>query len=592
MKLISLQLIGSGRQSWSSEVLFFGERLTQLFASNGAGKTPLVQSIVFALGYKVDYRDDIVDRCDYVELVVAARGREYIIRRRIKGGFSVTVAVAGEPEVEFVREREYSRFLLMLWGLDDRLLTTVRGESTPIYSLQILPLFYLDQDHGYANEYFSVPKFIKDQYAEVVRIVFGLPPKNSSDKQRQRRKLLDELDRLDQQVVFAEKAIAGLTSDLNAPRQPVDAIELQLNEAVASLEALGESRGSSESVNEEIEARIAFLRGEERTLVRELGELKLRVRGFGRIREEIEVEADTLSLNEEARRVFASFDEICSTEGCGLFLRSSRSYGKSLLYLRDQIKDLTRANAAHERRIDEVERALAAVRAELFSRRSALDEVAGQGAVAALVEVVSRLTETVIHLKRARQIELELARRESEYVDKLEERARIQSQIDSLSASGGVRSVELLRVQNSLAERIKFWLDILRTPNVGRNVEVDGDFNVEFDGQKVVKFKGSTLTRVVLAIRAAVFDLLSARPAAVPRFLILDTPRQQDISRDDLAVFVRELQALGSSRGVQIVISTTNHRYELGVGDAEWVPTFPGVEHPMFLGEVPFLAQN
>lgn len=61
MKLISLEVVGIGPVGWSSGKLVFGRLSTQLFGENGSGKTPMVQAIVFALGCKVDFRDDIVE---------------------------------------------------------------------------------------------------------------------------------------------------------------------------------------------------------------------------------------------------------------------------------------------------------------------------------------------------------------------------------------------------------------------------------------------------------------------------------------------------------------------------------------------------
>lgn len=586
MKLLSLEIAGIGASGWSSGRLVFGERATQLFAENGSGKTPVVQSIVFALGYKVDYRDDILERCDRVILEVEAGGKRYVIRRAMKGRFDVTVETEEGQRTEFITEREYSRFLLSLWGMEDPVVTTVGNDSAHVYSHQILPLFYMDQSHGYASEYYSASKFIKDQYAEVIRLVFGLGPKNPFDKRRERNELKEKLEYLDRVVVRSEKLIEELSSDIGGPRRPHAEIDADLQLALSGLEELRESGGSAESVNVELDARLAQFRQHERALARERSELDARIRGFVQIRNEIEVEANTLSLNEEARRVFASFDAICVNESCGLFVRSSASYGKSLLYLKDQVKDLERTNSIHQRRIDEIAIEQSLVASQVSAIRSEREETSSRSPMAALVEVASQLTERVIQLKRAKHIEAELTRLESEYVTKLEERTWVQTRLSGLE--GGTRSadLELLKVRNALSERIKYWLEVLRTPNVSRDVQVDSDFNVTFGGQKVSKFTGSTLTRVILAIRTAAFDTASLERGRIPRFLILDTPRQQDIARADLAEFIRELQLLASARSTQVIYSTTNHRYEVGRGDVEWTPAFPGEEHPMYLGPV------
>ncbi|MBD7921880.1 AAA family ATPase [Xanthomonas bonasiae] len=584
MKLISLQILGLGTTAWSSNKLNFGKRITQLFGPNGCGKTPIVQSIVFALGYKVEYRDDIIERCDYVILEVLVGGREFAIKRKLKGSFDVTVEERGGATAEFINEREYSRFLLSLWGLEDPVLTTVGDAATHIYSAQILPLFYLDQDHGYADEYYAAPKFIKSQYAESMRLVCKLGPKNSFDKRRAKSELKDKLEYLDRAVVRSEKLMEELTSDLGGARRPAQDIDHELQTSIDGLEALRESGGVSEQVNVELDTRIAQLQQQERTLGRERSDLEARVRGFGQIKHEIEVEADTLSLNEEARRIFASFDAICANENCGLFVRSSVTYGKSLLYLKDQIKDLERTNFAHQRRIDGISAELSALVSQISAARAARAESTTQSSVSSLVEVVSKLTEKVIKLRRARQIEGELVREETEYVVRLDERSKIQARLADLEGYASATNLDLLRIRHAICERIRFWLSVLRTPNVSLDVQMDSDFNVTFGGQKVAKFKGSTLTRIILSIRTAAFDIVTQADGTGPRFFILDTPRQQDISRDDLAEYIRKIQLLASERSAQVIFSTTNHRYDLGEDDAEWTPEFPGADHLMFLG--------
>ena len=567
-------------ESFSSEIA-----LLSFFAKNGSGKTPIVQSIVFALGYKVEFRDDILEHCSNIILEVECSGKLYQIQRALTSRFSVGVT-SDDFVAEFASEREYSRFLMGLWKVDDALVTTVGNEAARMYSLHILPLFYLDQSHGYANEYYSTSRFIKDQYAEVMRLVFGLAARNPFDKRRELIELKEKLDDLDRSIVRSERQIESLTSDLVGPRRPEIELDAELQVAVSRLEDLRESDGLSSSVDAEIDERLSRLRQRERALAHERSEVEARVRGFVQIRNEIEVEANTLSLNEEARRVFASFDAICTNEGCGLFVRSSDTYGKSLLYLRDQMKDLERINSAHHRRLEQIRTEQSALSLQISAIRSERLEAMNRSPVAALVEATAQLTENVIRLKRAKHIEAELANLESAYVARLNERAWIQDRLSSLDSATRHSDLGLLKIRLALGERIKHWLDVLNASNVSRDVQVDIDFGVTFGGQKISKFTGSTLTRIVLAIRTGTFELAAAKSQSVPRFFILDTPRQQDIERADLAEFIRQLQQLATTRSTQLVFSTTNHRYDLGDEDAEWLASFPGEEHTMYLGSV------
>ena len=139
---------------------------------------------------------------------------------------------------------------------------------------------------------------------------------------------------------------------------------------MSGLDELRRSGASAEQINLEIDSRLGKLQLEERELLRERVDLNSRVHSFTQIRQEIEVEANTLSLNEEARRVFSSFDAICSNEGCGLFVRSSENYGKSLLYLKDQVKDLNRVSKSIEVKISSVSTRLNELELEIAGLRS------------------------------------------------------------------------------------------------------------------------------------------------------------------------------------------------------------------------------
>ncbi|RMU25494.1 AAA family ATPase [Pseudomonas avellanae] len=50
MKFESLEIIQNNPDGWRSGELEFGEAITQLYAKNGSGKTPLIQAIMFCLG--------------------------------------------------------------------------------------------------------------------------------------------------------------------------------------------------------------------------------------------------------------------------------------------------------------------------------------------------------------------------------------------------------------------------------------------------------------------------------------------------------------------------------------------------------------
>lgn len=70
MKLLSLEIKPNPISGWASPILNFGNDITQLYAKNESGKTPIIQSIIFCLGYPVDFRADIIKHCASANLIV------------------------------------------------------------------------------------------------------------------------------------------------------------------------------------------------------------------------------------------------------------------------------------------------------------------------------------------------------------------------------------------------------------------------------------------------------------------------------------------------------------------------------------------
>jgi len=584
MRLLSLQILPDGPRGWYSDRLVFGRRATQLFAKNGSGKTPLLRSIIFALGGKVDFRQDVNENCDRVLLEVEFGGRKITLERSYKRSDDIAATLDDGSRVEFGGERDYSHFLFSRWGLQDPVLTTIQSQKGQLYSSQLLPLFYLDQKNGYTTEYSAPQKFIKDQYAEAMRLIFGLASKNLYDKRRAKIELKDREDYLDRSIARSEKLIEELARSLSGPRRSLADLNNDLQASMGALDELRFSGATAERINLEIDSRLAQLQHEERELLRERISLHGRVRSFIQIRQEIEIETNTLSLNEEARRVFSSFDAICSNEGCGMFVRSSENYGKSLLYLKDQVKDLNRVSKSLEDTIAGISGRLNTLGSEIESLKARRLPDLRTPAASSIVDAAERLTETVISLKKAIQIESELFQQESSYVNFLAERVQVQANLAGLLGHQSGSSIELLSLRNALRERIVHWLDVLRTKNVKRDVEVGPDFEVIFGVEKSTTIdSGSTQTRIILAMRTAAFELAIQRNHALPRFFILDTPRQQDIAREDLAAYMLAVHEMAATLGVQMIYSTTNQRYELEAGDVEWEPKYPGEEQPMYL---------
>ena len=72
------------------------------------------------------------------------------------------------------------------------------------------------------------------------------------------------------------------------------------------------------------------------------------------------------------------------------------------------------------------------------------------------------------------------------------------------------------------------------------------------------------------------------------RFLILDTPKQQELANEDLERYLRALEELCDKCNGQILVSATEYHHRVGSTDKEWTPQFPGVEQMMYLGKLVF----
>jgi hypothetical protein len=587
MRLRSLKVEGKKPAGWESADLIFGKNITELFGPNGCGKTPIIQSIAFALGYPVKYREDIIAHCDAASLVMEGTSKGVIkIRRRIGVAFDLEIKGGDGSAQSFYSERDFSRFMFEELGFSFPSLTTTANEASPPFISMLLPIFYLDQDLGYTSAYRAPAAFVRDQYAEMMRIIFGLPPKHSFDQKKlvlEKKKRLDNFDRL---IVKKAEQIDELSKDLGKLRRPLETVTAELSDTRATLEKLRFSRGARSEAQLALDRLLYEKKTLKRQVENEVAELQTRISSFNRIQNEIEIEVNTLSLNEEARRLFVSFKDICSNASCGLFLGSSDSYGKSLLYLRDQIKDLERNNSRQAERIQRLETELDTIEVDVEELEHKQAKASHAENTDGLVDAIAELTRGIINLQSEHTTLEELATSENEYVRLLNDRKAVQDELASLEGGAGTSDLRSLEIRAALRDRTRHWLDVLQTRNVNREIVVDSDFDYLFGSEKLNQLHGSTLLRVILAMRTAAFEVYARDNAKALRFLVLDTPRQQDIEKEPLARYISELKALAAAANAQIIFSTTDYHYECAEGDIQWSPEFDGAEQKMFLRKI------
>lgn len=582
MRLHSIEILPRGINGWGSSELLFGKHITSLYANNGSGKTPIIQAIVYCLGNPVTFREDISSKCEMVRLQVLVGEQNYTIERAIDKELFISVIDTNGKRQSFNNEKDYSNFLFGLFGMNIPALVGSNFDSAQPYMATNTPIFYIDQDHGYLSAYYCKANFIRDQFVETVRFLFGFQPKNSFDIKKTQILLRDQLGAVDRKIVTQQKIVGDLNSEIIATETKSDldtAIE-SIKEQLNKLQTGTSQKQDTDTILNELYS--SKNQAIQRT-ARELDGLRDRVNGIEAINHEILAEIDTLSLNEEARRIFISFGEICASKNCCLLESSSQQYAKNLLYLKDQIKDLERNAEFAGERISLLEQQLNEQKIELKSIGDGIQRNKQESNISGIVDAVRRLTQELIELE-SRRTQLEMRDRQNTiYVELTSKRYEIQTKLDLISSSGE-RDLDFSRFKIDLKGEIVRWLDILKTKNVPRNITIENNLRIDFGGEQLDVFKGSTKTRIILAIHAALLQLYVKNKSRSFRFLILDTPRQHEIHTDDLMNYLNELKKLASENDAQVILSSTQFSYSCDSDDKEWLPLFSGVEQNMYLG--------
>ena len=588
MKLVSLQIFPRGNYGWQSEPLYFGDHITQLYGPNGCGKTPIIQSIAYCLGYPSEFRNDIYEQCDYAILEIrTAKGILKLKRIYSKKNTDITVYFSDDSKQRFFTEKEYSEFIFEWIGLKTRSLITKRNQKTSPYLSTVLPIYYIDQDIGYSR-FYCPPRsstFIKDQFAEMIRMLFDLPAKNSFDAKKARIQAKKELDFLDKQVETHRSNLKIAKDKFKFITKSSTEISIGLKQLKFELNDLKKSGTSHDDSVLVLDQLIVSRRKQSYKIKDEAQLISDRCNGLDRIVLEIDTEIATLNLNEGAKRIFLSFEEICAAPNCQLFARSSESYSKNLLYLKDQIKDLERNAELDKVRIGQLNNQKTDLDVYIKQITDERDKIIDQDETSALVEAISEIKNQIFDLQSDLDDIREIENLEKRFIDVLESREQALDRYQSFTPQKS-SIPKIVQLKSDLRQIFLSWLDIINTENISRDISFKEDFTPELGTEKISQFKGSTRVRAVLAFHAALIELILLKTKNNFGFLILDTPKQQEVSSDDLDNFFKKLKKLSLTTNLQIIFSTTEYHYVGDKSDKEWIPAFPGIKHKMFLQQL------
>lgn len=153
IKFLSIEINPKGITGLSSPRFDFGEEITQFRGDNRSGKTPMVQTLVYCLGYPIQFRRDLISHCSSATLKIKINEVAFTFERIYSESiqdFDLTVTTA-EGSTRYTSEADFSSFFFSKFGLLPTTLTDIRGKGVIPYISTILPIFYLDQDTGYSE---------------------------------------------------------------------------------------------------------------------------------------------------------------------------------------------------------------------------------------------------------------------------------------------------------------------------------------------------------------------------------------------------------------------------------------------------------
>lgn len=580
MKLISIKIKGRDIVGLESEELIFGTNITEFYGPNGCGKTPLLQSISYCLGYPCKFRDDIYKLCKSATLTFTIANNTFRATRDFENTDFILTLEQNEETLRFYNQADYSKHIFELLSLSyPSLLTTQNKQSYP-YLSTILPIFYLDQDLGYSKFYYSPGNFIRDQFSEMLRIIFSLPEKHSFDAKKKTINITEEIKYLDNSLAVQRRNIE-IAKETHKDKN-IEAIDSSIDNLKNELSELKNSKSLKNDSLFSIEAVIKKQKENLNDLKSKLNFMERRESSLLQIMKEINTEIETLNLNEEAKRIFRSFEEICPSLDCKMFSRSSESYAKHLLYLKDQIKDIERSLNLDSDRHDKIEQEIIYTSKTIEDLSTMRNNIIEEEDISSVIDAISEISSMLFKLQLEKNELNKITILEDKYIEMLNKREYALDELAGLEKNR--QSIpRLAKIKTTLRDKFINWLKVLKTPNIDFNVTFENDFSPIMGYETLEQLKGSTKVRAILAYRTALIESMLELDCKSFMFAIFDTPKQHEIHYEDIDNFIMNLKTLSKRYNFQFIFSSTEYKYEGDADDVLLTPKYPGEQHNMFL---------
>lgn len=595
-RLVSLTLLGkpNGLEMPSHN---FGHFLTLVHGDNGSGKTAVMCSLFWALGGARRVEEPLWSQCIGVRLsIIGAQGGTATITREFRETLRATID-EGNVRSEFQDDAAFSLAILKLLGIPNRTWTTRSGDSVGVYMSVLLPAIAIDQDKGWTLPYapFAATNFVEDQAEEVSRLLLGLDARHNAERDRMRETLIRERDRLERESDVRDRVIQSLSLDAaRSESRDLSGLRIARERLIADLRTFDGVVTAFAEADAGMGGRVEEARTQRDKTARDLAASRQHREALDRLMHGVTADLDVVGSNEVAAQAFRRF---CSNPGCGFFQGRdvAASYGRRVLYLKDQLKDLATAMDSAQSRVATLELQLAGCEAQLTRVRSEYEHLANTSPATQIIAAVDALTKDLARVSAgiAGAEQLEAARAERQ--DTVQAHSRLIEDLhnhDQVRVQRGGRVGEVRMRMQSLLLR---WLAVLSTNPLGV-VALDECLRVTIGGKILNDQRGpsgSSRLRLVLAFHAARLEAALEGDGYHPGFLLFDAPKQHEIDPAHFIAYVGALRELSARfpGQVQVVVSSRTEIPRMA-DESIWQPRYPATKggggHPWFLGPARF----
>lgn len=593
LRLHSMQIRPRGSDGLGTHVLQFGRLTTLLFGPNGSGKTPVLRALEYVLGHPVELPPLLRVKCRSIILVLTDGINEYTIERILFDGVDVRVHGPLGQNWTFDTESAYSEWLLPLLGPSIKTFMTKSGDPSKPYMSLVGPIFFVDQDTGWTQPYAPLEKyhFLKDQREEMVRWVTGLLPRNRPIDRKAFADAKVDLESIQERIAIKRQTLLSLNRELGEDKntnttewliERSDAIRQQLENLYSVSSAITQATASFDSDIHTLSSRRDSIQFMISNSIR-------RLKQISDARDELSTELMAQADNEVAADAFRS---LCGNENCQFFRNPEESYGKRVLYLKDQMKDFEFTSGALSTEVTQLQEEFFAIDNALKEanqkKTNALAGTDGER-VSSLIESLSReLVDVSVRRDRIERVE-----REKEQLHALlDKEGKASDRVSELkpTAKGPRDKGPLSDVQQHLTNAFREWVQILGTKNLTPNILFDENLNLLLDGTPLTSsshYSGSTRTRLILAYHAALVETSIKVGGQHPGFIVLDAPKQHELSPEDFKAYTIKFYEMSSKLGspIQLIFSTSDSALaDLKSTDKTWEPEFNSPDGMQYLG--------